>query len=122
EAVVAHQMRMSQWAENCREKCQNQAALVAEETARLEGRELEAERFYEDAIQSAREHGFIQNEAIGNELAARFYEARGFATVANAYLGKARACYLRWGADGQVRQLEQSHPQLRLDRRSDSTT
>jgi predicted ATPase/signal transduction histidine kinase/GAF domain-containing protein len=122
EAIVAHQMRISKWAENCPENFQNQAALVAAEIARLESRELEAERFYEDAIQSAREHGFIQNEAIGNELAARFYEARGFATVANAYLGKARACYLRWGADGKVRQLEQSHPQLRLDRRSDSTT
>ncbi|MBV8278939.1 MAG: hypothetical protein JO170_27270, partial [Verrucomicrobia bacterium] len=47
------------------------------------------------------------------ELAARFYAARGFDTIADAYLRKARYCYLRWGAAGKVRQLEQRHPRLR---------
>ena len=46
-------------------------------------------------------------------LAARFYAARGFGTIANAYLREARSCYLRWGADGKVRQLESLHPFLR---------
>ena len=31
----------------------------------------------------------------------------------HAYLRNARSCYLRWGADGKVRQLEQLHPHLR---------
>ena len=48
-------------------------------------------------------------------MAARFYAARGFETIAQAYLRNARYCYLRWGALGKVRQLEQSHPQLRED-------
>ena len=43
-------------------------------------------------------------------MAARFYAARGFETIAHAYLRNARHCYLRWGADGKVRQLEQLHP------------
>ena len=88
-------------------------ALVAAEVARIDGRELDAQHSYEEAIRSAREHGFIHNEAIANEVAARFYAQRGFDTIANTYLRNARYRYLRWGAAGKVRQLEQSHPQLR---------
>jgi C4-dicarboxylate-specific signal transduction histidine kinase len=84
--------------------------LVAAEIARIEGRELDAESLYEKAIQSARQHGFLQNEAIAHEVAARFYSARGFETIAHAYLRNARYCYLRWGALGKVRQIDRSHP------------
>src|SRR5262249_16779001 len=94
------------------ENFQNRALLVGAEVARVEGRVLDAERLYEAAIQSARENGFVQNEALANELAARFYAARGFQTISQAYLRNARYGYLRWGADGKVRQLEQRHPHL----------
>src|SRR6202042_2161043 len=46
------------------------------------------------------------------EIAARFYRVRGFETNANAHLRNARVCYLRWGADGKVKQLDRLHPQL----------
>ncbi len=115
EALVVHHEKLARWAESCPENFGNPAALVAAEIARLEGRDLDAERLYEAAIRMARDFGFIQNEGIANELAARFYTARGFETIAQAYLRNARYGYLRWGAEGKVRQLEQSHPQLRED-------
>jgi GAF domain-containing protein len=68
---------------------------------------------YEDAIRSARENRFVQNEGLAHEVAARFYAARGFETIAHAYLRNARHCYLRWGALGKVRQLDQRYPWLR---------
>ncbi|HYS10589.1 MAG TPA: PAS domain S-box protein, partial [Myxococcales bacterium] len=105
--------KLELWAENCPENYGNRLALVRAELARIEDRHLEAERQYEDAIRLSREHGFIQNEALANELAARFYAARGLETSAQAYLRNAHYCYLRWGASGKVRQLEQSHPFLR---------
>jgi PAS domain S-box-containing protein len=86
--------------------------LLAAEIARIEGRELEAERLYEETIQLARETGFVQIEAMAGELAARFYETRGIQTVVLAYLANARDCYLRWGADAKVRQLDEMYPQL----------
>ena len=89
------------------------AALVGAEIARIEGRELEAERLYERAIHSARTNGFLNNEALANELAARFHASRGLETIANAYLREARSCYRRWGAESKVRQLEALHPHLR---------
>jgi hypothetical protein len=58
---------------------------------------------YEQAIRSARANGFVHNEALANELASRFYAARGFVKIARLYLQDARYGYLRWGADGKVR-------------------
>jgi PAS domain S-box-containing protein len=54
----------------------------------------------------------VQNEALAYEVAARFYRSRGFETFADAYLRKARDCYLRWGADGKARQLDRLYPHL----------
>ena len=113
DALLNHHRQLTVWAENCPATFANRAALVSAEVARLEGRDLDAMRLYEEAIRSAREHGFIQNEGIANELAARFYGTRDFETIANSHLRNARYCYLRWGADAKVRQLDQLHPQLR---------
>jgi PAS domain S-box-containing protein len=110
------------WAENCPENFENRAALVGAEIARIEGRDLDAMRLYEQAIRAARDHGFVQNEAVAYELAARFYNARGSETSANAHLGNARQCYLRWGADGKVRQLDRLYPHLRHESASPGYT
>ena len=71
--------------------------LVRAEIARIEDRILDAEKLYEEAIRLAHTNGFVHNEAVANELAGRFYAARGFEKIANAYLRDARYCYLRWG-------------------------
>ena len=48
---------------------------------------------YEHAIRSAHANGFVHNEALANEVAARFYAARGFEKIADAYLQDARYGY-----------------------------
>ncbi len=111
-AIGAHYEQIDSWAEHCPENFENRAALVAAEIARIEGRELDAERLYEQAIQSARDNGFVHNEAIAYERASHFYRARGFNQIADLYLRNARYGYLRWGADGKVRQLEAMYPHL----------
>lgn len=115
EALAAHHKQLEIWAENCPENFENRAALVAAEIARIEGRVVDAEQLYEQAIRSAHANRFIHNEALANELAARFYAARGFEKIAYAYLRDARYCYLRWGADGKVRQLDQLYPHLKKE-------
>src|SRR5712664_3460810 len=113
EALVAHHQQLEIWAANCPANFENRAALVGAEIARIEGRELEAERLYERAIRSARANEFVHNEALAHELAARFYAVRGFEDIARMYLREARQGYLRWGANGKVRQLDESFPHLR---------
>jgi PAS domain S-box-containing protein len=112
-ALVAHHRQLEAWAENCPENFENRTALVGAEIARIQGRELDAERLYEQAIRSAHANGFVHNEALTNELAASFYAARGFEKIAHVYLRDARNCYLHWGAAGKVRQLDELDPRFR---------
>jgi len=116
EALKAHHNQLDIWAQNCSENFENRAALVAAEIARIEGRDLDAMRLYEQAIRSAHANGFIHNEAITYEVAARFYAARGFDKIADAYSLEARYGYLRWGAQGKVHQLDERYPQLRQEK------
>ncbi len=115
EALRSHGKLIDTWAEYCPDNFENRAVLVAAEIARIEGRVIDAEELYEKAIQSAQEYGFVQNEAIANELAAQFYRARGLKTIARAYLRNACACYRQWGAMGKVAQLEASFPELKSE-------
>jgi predicted ATPase/signal transduction histidine kinase len=112
ESLAAHHEQLQAWAANCPDNFENLAALLSAEIARIEGRDLDAMRLYEEASRSARASDFIHNEALANELAGRFYGARGFEKSARVYLQDARYCYLRWGADGKVRRLDEAHPHL----------
>jgi predicted ATPase/signal transduction histidine kinase len=111
--LAAHREQLREWAEIYPPTFGDKYALVSAEIARLEGRDAEAMRLYEQAIKSAREHGFVQNEGLAHEVAAAFYAARGVEGITQTYLRNARHCYLQWGAFGKVRQLDQRHPELR---------
>ena len=113
DLLAAHLEQLREWSDNYPPTFGDKHALVSAEIARLEGRDADAMRLYEDAIRSAHENGFVQCEGLAHEVAARFYAARGVETIAHAYLRNARHCYLRWGALGKVRQLEQRYPRLR---------
>src|SRR5258705_7947057 len=113
EALVAHHRQLTIWAANCPENFENRAALVGAEISRIEGRALDAMDLYEQAIRSARANGFVHNEALANELAARFYAARGFEEIAHMYRRNARYGYMRWGAHGNVQQLDEMISRLK---------
>jgi predicted ATPase/signal transduction histidine kinase/GAF domain-containing protein len=122
EVLAAHHRQIQDWADNCPENFENRAALVGAEIARIEGRDRAAMDLYEQAIRSARANGFVHNEALAYELAARFYAGRGFEEFARVYLRHARDRYLRWGADGKARQLEHLYSHLRGDEHAPAPT
>jgi len=113
---------LAEWAKSCPETFLDKFTLVSAELARIAGQELDAMRLYEEAIQAAHTHGFVQNEGIGNEVAGRFYLDRGFKTIAEAYLRNARFCYLHWGALGKVQRLDERYPAIAEQASQRSTT
>jgi tetratricopeptide (TPR) repeat protein len=120
--LTAHQAQLREWAENYPPTFADKHALVSAEIARLEGRDADAMRLYEEAIRSAHERGFVQNEGLAHELAARFYAARGVEKIAHVYLRDARYCYLQWGAHGKVRHLDECYPRLQEETPATSLT
>jgi GAF domain-containing protein len=114
EELAAHHAQLVAWAEHGPDNFRGRAELAGAELARIRGETDQTERLYEQAIRTARALGFIQHEAIGYELAARFHRARGEALVADAYVREAHDRYVRWGAEGKARQLRRAHPELEL--------
>src|SRR5712675_1262827 len=113
EDLIDHLASFQRWAESCPATFAHKHSLVSAEWARLEGRDIEAMQLYEQAIRSAAERGFLQDQALASELAARFCRRRGLEKMADTYLDEARDCYARWGAVAKVTQLDQSHPRAR---------
>ncbi|WP_210246758.1 trifunctional serine/threonine-protein kinase/ATP-binding protein/sensor histidine kinase [Bradyrhizobium sp. UNPA324] len=116
DSVLDHYRELQMWTEANPETFEDRATLVGAEIARLEGRVQNAQEMYDKAIHEAHKHGFVHNQAIANEIAGCFYAERGYEKIAATYLQAARACYLRWGADGKVHQLEELYPHLNVDK------
>ncbi len=103
---------MQKWAEHAPMNYLHKFHLVEAEKARVLGQFFEAEEFYERAIAGAAENEFIQEEALGYELAAKHYLARGREKIAQTYIKEAHYCYDRCGATAKVKDLEKRYPQL----------
>ena len=106
------QEKIKRWADHAPMNYLHKYHLVQAEKARVLGQLLEAEEFYEQAIQGARDHEYLQEEALAYELAARFYLARGREKFAQTYMKEAHYCYERWGAMAKVKDLETRYPQF----------
>jgi predicted ATPase/signal transduction histidine kinase len=91
---------------------QHQHDLVSAEKCRVLGDVTQAIDLYDRAIIGAKNNEFLQEEAVANELAAKFYLAWGKEQIAATYMQSAYYCYLRWGATAKTAQLVQSYSQL----------
>ena len=108
----------------CADQCESNFfvfhCLLEAEEAHYEGNDLQAMSLYDEAIAAAKEKGFIQNEGLANELAAKFYLEKGREKVALVYFNEARYAYQQWGAVEKVKSLEERYPQW-LTRKSTAT-
>ncbi|MFM0367557.1 AAA family ATPase, partial [Paraburkholderia sediminicola] len=113
ELLTTHEEQLREWANSYPPTFAGRHALVLAEIARIEGRDTDAMRLYEEAIAAAHEHGFAVNEGVAHELAVGLCTAHGWTTAARAHLDEARNCFARLGAHGKVRQLDARMPPLR---------
>ena len=70
---------------------------------------------YDQAIALARESEFIHEEALANELAARYLLNQGQNDAARSYLRSAMEQYEAWGAKRKVAHLKSRYPGLIAD-------
>ncbi|MEH1945936.1 MAG: AAA family ATPase [Nostoc sp.] len=103
---------LHQWAHNAPMNHQHKWHLVEAEKCRVFGNKLEAMEQYDRAIQLAKENQYPNEEALANELAAKFYLDWGKEKIAQTYMTEAYYCYTRWGAKAKVVDLETRYPQL----------
>ena len=110
--LVINQQQMKIWADNCSENFLHKYLLVAAEIFRVSGNKSASMEHYELAIAGAKANGFLQEEALGNELAAKFYLDWGKTKIAQTYMIEAYYCYAKWGAKAKTDDLAKRYPQL----------
>ncbi|WP_254563714.1 AAA family ATPase [Oscillatoria sp. HE19RPO] len=112
EKVTANQEKMQNWAQHAPMNYLHKYYLVEAERARVLNNDLQARDYYDRAISLAKEHEYLNEEALAYELAARFYMARNIPHLARFYLVEAHYAYQRWGATAKVKHLETRYPEL----------
>jgi hypothetical protein len=73
QTVEVNQEQLQAWAKSAPMNYLHKWQLVAAEKCRVLGDRLGAIDYYDQAIVGAKTHGYLQEEALANELAARFY-------------------------------------------------
>ncbi len=91
---------------------QHKYDLVAAEKCRVLGDFTQAIELYDRAIAGAKTNQFCQEEALANELAAKFYLAWGKAKIAAIYMQAAYYGYVLWEAKAKTADLERRYPHL----------
>ena len=112
EQVAESQKNLQNWATHAPMNHLHKYYLVEAETNRVLANKMAAIECYDLAIQGAKDNEYIQEEALANELAAKFYLGWGKEKVAAGYMQEAYYCYARWGAKAKVTDLEKGYPQL----------
>ena len=110
--VTANQQNMQIWATYAPMNHLHKFHLVEAEKYRVLDEKMAAMELYDRAIADAKENGFIQDEALANELAAKFYLDWGKEKVAAGYMQEAYYCYAHWGAKAKTDDLENRYPNL----------
>ena len=110
--LQAHLQRLRQFTGYSAVNNQHKQDLVEAELHHYEGHRLEALELYDHAIAGAKANQYLQEEALANELAAKFYLDWSKEKIAAVYMQEAYSCYARWGAKAKTDDLEQRYSDL----------
>jgi len=108
--VAANLKQLKKWARHAPMNHLHLVRLIEAERHFLCSANQKAANAYTAAIELARQHRYLQEEALAYELAALYYLRRRKLDIAKSYMLEARYAYLRWGATAKVNDLEKKHP------------
>lgn len=112
QQVDINQAHMKVWMADVPANFEHKHNLIEAEKARLLQNRLLAVDLYDRAIAGAIANSYVQEEALANELAAKFYLDWGKPRIAQEYMTQAYYAYARWGAKAKVADLEHRYPHL----------
>lgn len=112
QRIAENQLKLQHWAEYAPMNHLHKWQLVEAEKYRVLGQKAAAIELYEAAIAGAKENEYIPEEALANELAAKFYLHWGKEKVAAGYMQEAYYCYAHWGSQAKTDDLEIRYPAL----------
>ncbi|WP_392531508.1 AAA family ATPase [Nostoc sp. C117] len=112
DKVQTNQEKMKDWADRAPMNYLHKYYLVEAERYRIGCQYIEAIELYDRAISLAKENEYIHEEALAQELTAKFYLEWGKHNIAQTYLTDAYYSYVTWGAVAKIDDLAKRYPQL----------
>ncbi len=107
--ALKNQKTMKKWAFHAPMNFQHKYDLIEAEIARVKGNERPAFSFYDKAIAGAHKNEYIQEEALANELAAKYCLEKGRRNDGAKYFKRAYYLYQKWEAWAKVKQLDEKY-------------
>ncbi|MNB83204.1 Serine/threonine-protein kinase PknB [compost metagenome] len=104
--------RVRKWAKHAPGTFRQHEMLMKAEWARISGRDDEAGRYYDLAIEASEQGTFVRYKALSNELAAKFYYAKQFNEFAAYLLRQSVYYYSIWGAKAKIQFLKSKYPDI----------
>jgi serine phosphatase RsbU (regulator of sigma subunit) len=105
-----NQIKMRFWAKNSPDNFRHKYLLIDAEIKRIKHQHFKAANTYREALQAASQSGYLQHEALANELYARFYLSVGHMESAGHFYTEACRCYQKFGARSKVNLIREAHP------------
>jgi PAS domain S-box-containing protein len=100
-------LQLELWSKHAPENFEHKRLLAMAEMARLDGRILESGRLIDEALLVAHSGGFVQWEALANEMAERLWRNAKLPQLEHTYRNDAYKAYRRWGANAKLQAIEQ---------------
>lgn len=116
QVIKASEEELILLSERCPENFEAKLKLLAAEKGRYLNQETDqVAALYEQAITSAAHNGFIQYQALANELYAEFWLSKGLVKTAYSHMKEAVLLYRQWGCNVKVKNLNARHQALLLN-------
>jgi signal transduction histidine kinase len=109
------QRSMSLWAKTAPQNFAHKWHLVEAERQRVLGNASSAAEHFDRAIVGAKRNGYLNEEAVANELAGKFYLSTGEKQAARYHMEEARRKYREWGAFAKADLIDRQFADLLYD-------
>ncbi|MBF0396311.1 MAG: AAA family ATPase [Desulfobacterales bacterium] len=110
--VAKNQKKMKKWTKHGSMNYLNKYYIVEAERFRVLGKREKAEECYEEAIKLSQESEFQQEEALTNDLLAKYWISLGKSDIGHLYVTKALNQYRLWGANEKVKLIEKKYSKV----------
>jgi tetratricopeptide (TPR) repeat protein len=99
------EQKLIAWSEQCPANFLSRRYLVSGEICRIQGQNIEALTYYENANQAGDQYGHLHIQAMANELSAHLCDFIGQSRTATFYRNEAVSYYQHWGANAYQQRI-----------------
>lgn len=111
KTIESNRALIKSLAGDCPENFHHKYLLVEAEFLYLKRERWRAQEKYEAAIEAAKLSGFLQYQALANELCGRFWYENNNQTVSKTYFQEAIYFYRKWGANAVAERVDREYSQ-----------